>query len=435
MSEAGASTPFWRRRITRAWLGRPLLVLWRLLDICTPKRMDRWAFFDHPLKRGQFIENARAVFEQVRHDPAVQVRIFVRGGQRPRGIEESPRVRIVDLDTLAGLWALAGCGVLLLTNSTALDMSLAWSDGRYAAPRPTLRRRVVVNLWHGIPLKRLFALANPQQRRHGDRDAFRRRERRHYAGLVASSEVDAYAMAAIFHPLPPDRVWTTGLPRNDFLRMPAPDLPASLGGELERVRDLRRGRRLVLYAPTYRDASVAHERTYHFGDGEVQRLRQLLHRHDAVLGVRGHYLANAPAPLDPVRHLDGELLLDLGHERFQEIAPLLRESAVVVTDYSSVYIDALYLNLPVVGFGHDLEHYRQEQNGLLYDLELAFPGPMATTFDALLEALDAALSQQDFQPGERYRSARRLFFRHDDAGNTRRVVAQVHAAVQRHQAR
>ncbi len=73
--------------------------------------------------------------------------------RRPRRTE----VRV--LGSLAGLWTLARCGVLLLTNSTTLDMSLAWRDGRYGAPRPLLRRRVVVNLWHGIPLKRLFALA------------------------------------------------------------------------------------------------------------------------------------------------------------------------------------------------------------------------------------------------------------------------------------
>lgn len=418
--------PLHQRRIVDAWLGVPLLALWRVLDRVLPKRADRWAFFDHPLKRGQFIENARAVFEQVRHDPRVQVRIFVRGGLRPGDIEESGQVRIVPLDTLAGLLELARCGVLLLTNSTALDMSLAWRNGGYGAPRPALRRRVVVNLWHGIPLKRLFALANPGQRRHGDRDGFRRRERGFYAGLVASSDVDAHAMAAIFHPIPPANVWVTGLPRTDFLRMPESALPAALGAQLARVRDLRRGRRLVLYAPTYRDASASGQRDYPFSTAEAARLKELLRRHGAVLGFRGHYVTAARAPSGLACHIDGETILDLGHAGFQEIAPLLRESSVVLTDYSSVYIDALCLDLPVIGFAHDLDDYRQRQNGLLYDMELAFPGPVTTTFDALLAALDARLAAPRFQPDERYRNARRLFFRHDDADNARRVVQRIH---------
>ncbi|MGE8288228.1 MAG: CDP-glycerol glycerophosphotransferase family protein [Stenotrophomonas sp.] len=412
-----------------AWLGKPLLLAWRLLDLLVPKRSDHWAFFDHPLKPGQFIENARAVFEQVKDDPRVHCRVFVRGGQRPPDVHDDAHVRVVRLDSLAGLWALARCGVLLLTNSTALDMSLPWRNGRYAAPRPWLHRRVTINLWHGIPLKRLFALANPDQRQHGDRDRHRRRERRFYTGLVASSAIDAYAMAAIFHPLPPTHVWVTGLPRNDFLRIAEDALPVGLREEASRVRALRGGRRLVLYAPTYRDASVATERAYRFSDDEVAQLKQVLRRHDAVLGLRGHYLVNAPAPLDPARHLDGDVLLDLGHAHFQEIAPLLRESALVITDYSSVYIDALYLDLPVLGFAYDLEHYRTRQNGLLYDLELAFPGPMTTTFPALLTALDAALAQPQHPPDERYLTARRLFFQHLDANNSHRVVQRIHAAI------
>ncbi len=415
-----------------AWLGVPLLWAWRVLDLLVPKRKDHWAFFDHPLKPGQFIENARAVYEHVRHDPRIHCRIFVRGAQRPVGIEDGARAQVIRLDTIAGLWALARCGVLLLTNSTALDMSLTWRNGRYAAPRPWLHRRVTINLWHGIPLKRLFALANPDQRQHGDRDRHRRRERRFYTGLIASSAIDAYAMAAIFHPLAPTNVWVTGLPRNDFLRLTEHALPTGLRDEIARIRALRGARRLILYAPTYRDASVATERAYCFSDEEVARLKQMLRDHGAVLGIRSHYLVNGPAPFDPARHLDDDVLLDLGHERFQEIASVLRESALVVTDYSSVYIDALYLGLPVLGFAYDLEHYRTRQNGLLYDLDLAFPGPITTTFDTLLSELDALLAQPQYRPDERYLTARRLFFQHLDANNSQRVVQRIHAAIAGH---
>src|SRR5690606_13443943 len=62
----GTRPPFWRRRITSAALGRLLLVAWWLLDRVVPKRADRWAFFGHPLKPDQLVENARAVYEQAR---------------------------------------------------------------------------------------------------------------------------------------------------------------------------------------------------------------------------------------------------------------------------------------------------------------------------------------------------------------------------------
>lgn len=413
-----------RLRIDRAWLGVPLLAAWRLLDWLLPKRTGQWAFFGHPLKPDQLIENARAVFEQVGEDPSILRIVFVRGGHIA-GLDSGSNVRQLELASLAGLWTLARCGVLLLTNSTQMDLSIRWTNGGYAAPRPALRRRVVVNLWHGIPLKRLFALANPEQRRHGDRNRVRRLERRDYAGLIASSDVDAHAMAAIFHPLPPERVWVTGLPRNDFLRMSEDRLPTDQRGQLAQLRQLRRGRRLVLYAPTYRDASVATSPCYRFDDTEVDALKALLRRHDAVLGMRSHYLRNGAVPCDPQRHLDNETLFDLGHDHFHEIAPLLRESAIVVTDYSSVYIDALYLERPVLGFAYDLEHYRARQNGLLYDMALAFPGPVTTDFNDFLDTLDRMLEPGSTQVDPRYGQVRRMFFRHDDCGNAQRVVDRI----------
>jgi len=410
-----------------AWLGQSLLALWRLLDLFLPKRRDCWAFFTHPLKPGQFIENSRAVFEQVKGDANVRKIVFVRDLEASLHLEDACNTEVRVLGSFAGLWTLARCGVLLLTNSTSLDMSLAWRNGRYGAPRPLLRRRVVVNLWHGIPLKRLFALANPAQRAHGDRDAFRRRERRHYDGLVASSDVDAYAMGAIFHPIAPANVWITGLPRNDFLRQPEARLPAYQREELARLRALCGGRALVLYAPTYRDTHVAEQAVRRFDDHEVAQLKTLLRAHGAVLGVRGHYLRNAPAAF-AAKHFDDELL-DLDHAHFQEIAPLLREAAVVVTDYSSVYIDALYLRLPVLSFAWDLAHYREHQNGLLYDMALAFPGPVAADFPSFLAALATTLAQRDAPTSDHYEAARRMFFRHDDANNAQRLVERLHARI------
>ncbi len=235
-------------------------------------------------------------------------------------------------------------------------------------------------------------------------------------------------MAAIFHPLPPTQVWVTGLPRNDFLRMDEHGLPACLRAELVRVRTLRDGRRLVLYAPTYRDASVADERCYRFSDMEVHRLKRLLVRHDAVLGVRGHYLDNAPSPFDRARHLDGRIF-ELGHDAFHEIAPILRESAAVVTDYSSVYIDALYLELPVVSFALTWTTTASARTACSTTWTLAFPGAVATDFDALLVALDAALSRPAHHPDPHYCMVRRMFFQHDDSANSRRLVERLHQAV------
>ncbi len=416
----------WEVPIRCKWLAVWLILpLWWLYDRLTAKRANHWAFFVHPLKPSQLVENSRAMFEAVKGDRRIHKRVFTRDLAVDLRLDDACNTEVVDVQSLRGLAELARCGAYLLTNAVALDMSWRWTDGSFSVVRPSLTRRVLVNLWHGIPLKRLFALANPEQRQRADRVAFRRRERRHYAGLIASSDVDGYAMAATFYPLPPERVWVTGLPRNDFLLMADAALPRFLREEVETIRRLKSQRRLLVYAPTFREDAFAGAECYQFSDEQVIRLKALLRQHDAVLGFRMHYFRKGERLFNLERHLDGETLVDLGHTVISEIAAVLREADLLLTDYSSVYIDALYLDKPVVSFAYDLEHYRSQQNGLLYDMDMAFPGPVLGDFDSLLHTLDRELAQGGQVTSERYLMCKQLFFNHLDDGNTRRVLERL----------
>ena len=425
-TRTGSDNKWARAQIASGWFGKGLaLPLFWIMDRLLRKQSYCWAFFAHPLKRTQFVENSRAVFEEVKADPRICKRIFTRGPGVTIELEGACNTEVINLQSVGGLMSLARCGVVLLTNSVTMDLALRWSDGSRSFPRLSLSRRLVVNLWHGIPLKRLFALANPEQRKQGDRVAYRRRERAFYAGLVASSDVDSYAMTAIFYPISYDSVWVTGLPRNDLLKRAEPQLPEFMRRDLAAVRALKKGRRLVVYAPTYRESAIEAASYYQFNEREISALRELLDRHGAVLGFRMHYFRNAEQLFNMERFVDGHTLIDLGHEQIAEIAPVLREADIVVTDYSSVYIDALYLDRPVISFAYDLEHYRSRQNGLLYDLDLAFPGPVVNRFDALLMSLDQLLRSPQQHLTDHYCKTKKLFFAYDDDGNSRRVVDRI----------
>jgi CDP-glycerol glycerophosphotransferase len=419
---------FWARPLESKLLAcLVLLPLWWLLDRVVIRRRDCWAFFVHPIKGDQFIENVRAVFEEVKADPLIHKVIFARTPSPDFNLDGSVNTRIVQLQSLAGLLQLTRCGVFLLTNAIALDMSWRWRDGTFSVLRPTFSGRVVVNLWHGIPLKRLFSLTRPELQRRADRVDFRKTERAHYSGLICSSDVDSYAMAASFQPIPYERLWLTGLPRNDFLLVPSVQLPVFLRKDVAALIHLKAGRRLVTYAPTFRESGIEGAGCYQFSDQEIEQLKSLLRRHDAVLGFRMHYFRKGDTLFNLERYLDGEILIDLGHRVFQEVAPVMRETDLLITDYSSLYLDALYLDRPVLSFAYDLDHYRFRQNGLLYDMELAFPGPVVRNFSSLLVALDQELSAPAQVGSERYRMAQQLFFKFRDAGNSQRVVSRLHA--------
>ncbi|HCF38358.1 MAG TPA: hypothetical protein DER56_04685, partial [Thermosipho africanus] len=71
---------------------------------------------------------------------------------------------------------------------------------------------------------------------------------------------------------------------------------------------------------------------------------------------------------------------------------------ILMTDYSSIYFDFLLWNRPIIFFPYDLEYYRDEDRGLIFDYEDFTPGPKVYTLDSL----HALLSQNKKAIDERY---------------------------------
>jgi CDP-glycerol glycerophosphotransferase len=400
--------------------------IWQVLDALTPKHADLWAFATHHLHSGRFIENQRALFEFVKADPGIRKVIFYRGPEPDLQIEEAVNHEIVRHGSLRGLCLLLRCKVIFLTHSISMDYSFRWGNGRFSILKLNMRSRLVVNLWHGIPLKRLLYAANEATLRHTDRVKYRTQERRGYAGLLASSDIDSYAMGAMFYPLNYRQVWITGLPRNDFLSQQEALLPRYIRNSIQAIRDMRLGRRLVLYAPTYRQTSVSSSAHYYqFSDEEIERLKQILQKHGAILGYRPHYFKNSEHYFNLDQYVDGESIFDMSQKIIPEFSALARECDLLVTDYSSVYIEALYLRKPVICFGYDIEHYKTHEDGLLYDMEMAFPGPVVKHFDELLSAIESQLCLDTGDIEREQAVARRMFFKYSDASNSRRVKEEV----------
>lgn len=307
-----------------------------------------------------------------------------------------------------------------------MDFSLRWSNGRFSILKLASRKRLIINLWHGIPLKRLLYAANENTCRHTDRMKYRTEERRGYAGLVASSDIDSYAMSAMFYPLNYRQIWTTGLPRNDFLTMPEDRLPSYVRTSLERIRNIKKERKFILYAPTYRQTSVSKTAHYYqFSKEEIEKLKSLLRENNAVLGYRPHYFKNSNQYFNLDQYIDNELIFDVSQGVVPEYSTLARELDLLVTDYSSVYIEALYLNKPLICFGYDIESYKQNEDGLLYDMRLAFPGPVVEDYDTLLLMLKSRLNMNAVEIKMEQKTARGIFFKYEDGDNSARIVKKI----------
>jgi CDP-glycerol glycerophosphotransferase len=261
-------------------------------------------------------------------------------------------------------------------------------------PRWFRRRQdqVCLQTWHGFPLKRLgLSLADrPKALRAYRRALGQKPENWQY--LVSPAPAATPILERAF-PVGSE-VLETGLPRTDLVRGPdgarvAEDVKRRLGIE---------GRRVVLYAPTYRD-----HLQYRPGRRPGQ-LRDLPSYSEAAVRREGYRLGPL-LDLSALRSAldDDAVVLFHRHRRIVDSLPangavvdvsgfpdpgeLLLAADALVTDYSSALVDFACTGKPIVLFTPDLEDYRDEIRGFSVDFEADAPAPLLRTTEEVAEAL------------------------------------------------
>jgi len=376
------------------------LIFFFLIDRLVPARKDYWAFATWHGEYAHTIDNPRAVFELIKDDASIRKVLLRKRGQNPAtSVVEGTNVTVVNVESLRGAWLFARSKYLLLGYGLA---------GVCSYSRLLSRKHKVIQLWHGIPLKRIGKLFPGEP--HWNQETPR------YTATVCSSERDQEIMAAAFDPLNKHSVWLTGLPRNDTILKPEGELSADYKSQLKRLRDALRGRRFILYAPTWR---ASENGIYAFSDAELDALRATCSKHNAVFGIRAHanrrLRDNTSAdPSSPIIFVND----------YPDVNVLLRETDVLVTDYSSIYIDFLITGRPILPFTYDVDSYVQER-GFLYSLDEALPAPCIRGFGDLLVHLEGALRGALLSP-QQYAASKALFHSHADNAGAQ-VVAKIKA--------
>lgn len=351
----------------------------------------------------RILGNMRAVYEVVKDDPKIRKVILCRSiPVKFSGIN----VVSCPLFSLKAIFYLATSSVVFLQHT-------AWQDIRYPFP---FRMLNFVNLWHGVPLKRI-GCASLDLKSSWFQTIWKNLSN---SAVISSSKVDRLAMHSAMRPVPFSNIWITGLPRHDFVVCKESCLPLDMQKDLERLRGLLGGKRLVLFAPTFRNSKNGY---YRFSDVEIQNLKALLKEHNAVFGIREHMASD-----DFYKKLfTGIDMLDLSLDKFPNLECLYREVDVLITDYSSSYIDFLLTYKPVISFAYDFDNYCKTERGFFYDMSQVFPGEITRTFEGLVSALSSALSSDDrfFENISAYDRCKEHFFDFKDVGNALRVVERV----------
>ena len=102
-----------------------------------------------------------------------------------------------------------------------------------------------------------------------------------------------------------------------------------------------------------------------------------------------------------------------------DIQKILKESSIMITDYSSVYMDFAYMKKPVIYYQFDYEEYRKKQyKDGYYDYNIDGFGPVATNSDELLNVF---VNNYNNGLDEKYYLRMNSFFEIRDQNNCKRI--------------
>lgn len=157
-----------------------------------------------------------------------------------------------------------------------------------------------------------------------------------------------------------------------------------------------------------------------------RRLHEALERWDTTLVFFPHYEIHRYLTAFDIQN---PRIVIASRKKF-DVQTLLIESALLVTDFSSVFFDFAYMGKPVLYYHFDTEAYRKNhyKEGYFSYEEHGF-GPVLHTSDGLIQAMIDAM-RADFANPEKYKQRADSFFGHRSRNNCERILAVVEQKVQ-----
>ncbi len=239
------------------------------------------------------------------------------------------------------------------------------------------KEAVIVQLWHGEGAFKQFGLSIelPEEIRRLELAADKKLS---YVICSAESVRDVWAEA---FGIDKSRVLPLGSPRADALLNA--ENAAELRAEFEEKHPECKGKKIVLYAPTFRDEPKSDAEFLKLFD--MEKFKEDLGDEYCLL-VRLHPQVHGSARLDGA--------IDVTDYKIVNELTLI--SDMLITDYSSICMDFVLLDKPCVFFAPDMEEYLARRP-VYYDYETFVPGKIAKTTQELIAAVREARADEKLE--------------------------------------
>jgi len=277
----------------------------------------------------------------------------------------------------------------------------------------------IIQLWHGIPLKKIFfddaitfgrmpvwekimLMIFPFYKKNYDYS-------KHY--FVVNSLKEKEIISSAFN-MPKERILITGSPRLDSMVLNKENVPI-----IQNIRKLKEKKQIVaLYAPTHRQQGINRTTFLH---EDLERLQHILKSKNINLFINLHFYH---------KERENEAVFSNIHfmkntEIEGDIYVVLNEFDVLITDYSSIYFDFLIMDKPIIFYPYDLEEYTKKDRKFYFSYDEVTPGPKVQSLSEMAEMIYKQY-HEDLYKRERER-IRNTFLNFIDGNNSERLCVEI----------
>ena len=278
--------------------------------------------------------------------------------------------------------------------------------------------QVFVQCWHGTPLKRLGCdlqhFDNVLNTLEGMKKRYKE-ETKKFSYFLSPSKFASEKFVSIWNMKESNKencIVEMGYPRNDFLYNYTQE-------DVKRIKEnlgiLNSDKKIILYAPTYRDNQHTSGVGYTYKtEVNFDKLKNELNEEYIIL-FRSHWLVANLFDFDKYKGFVYNV------SDYDDIDELYIISDLLITDYSSVFFDYANLKRPIFFYMYDLEEYRDDIRGFYLDLK-ELPGPILKEEDELIKNIKNTTI--DFYD-DKYKAFNQKFNYLDDGKASERVIKKV----------
>jgi len=397
------------KQINRLFFGIIFYLLF-IMSKLIPKSNNVWIF--GAWYGDQYSDNTSYLFEYIHKEKLPIKAIWLSNDNKIISHLRSLGYRAYNKNSIYGFWYGSRAGVTFI--------NCGYDDvNKYC-----INQSYVVQLWHGIPLKKIKNddIINENIQRPAIITLIRNiifkflpflNER--YDLIISSGPKVTDRFESAFK-IKRSKIIETGYPRMDIILS---EKSAYCKTQLHNYHD-NTIENIILYAPTHRgEGTREHDMLSQL---DFDKFNKFLQKHRSIMLIKMHYYELDKVSFNSVNEPSHIHLLN-SHE-INDINRILNHIDVLITDYSSVFYDFLVLDRPILFAPFDLEEYQKIDRELYEDYSSATPGPICQNWDEIQAQLEEYFSNGDTYQAER-KQIYNEYFQYSDNNNSARIVKTV----------